>query len=235
MEINKLCLEETKNISIKTSQEMIGSDDPQFKRIHHNFHHIVLYIKDYIMKEKCINYLEIGTHYGHSLSNILQSNYASKCLAIDLFQRWADGTIQNMEKLANDNAKKFNIHNYEYKIVKGNSQNRDVVEEVEKYFPNGIDLLFIDGDHSYKGITEDFKRYFSLVNKGGYIIFDDYLPYKNGNKERDAPKAINKIVTDNSEKIVDIGLIDDIVDIYKIKHTNVSLNGKNIDYIIQKL
>ena len=82
MEINKNNLELTKNISIKTSQTLIGSNDPQFKRIHHNFHHIVLYIKDYIMKEKCKNYLEIGTHYGHSMCNMLQSNYNTKYMGI---------------------------------------------------------------------------------------------------------------------------------------------------------
>ncbi len=59
MKLNKEFLELTKNISINTSQTILGYDDPQFKRIHHNFHHIVLYIKDYIMKENCKNYLEV--------------------------------------------------------------------------------------------------------------------------------------------------------------------------------
>ena len=145
-----------------------------------------------------------------------------------------DGKIENMEKVANDNAKIFNINNYEYKIVKGNSQSKTTLDVVKEYFPNGIDLLFIDGDHSYKGIMEDFKNYFPLVNKGGYIVFDDYLPYKLPNKERDAPKAINKIVFDNKDKIVDIGLIDDIVNVYQLKNTQ-NLNGKNMDYIIKKI
>ena len=88
MELNKDPLELTKSISITTAKNMFGSNDPQFKRIHHNFHHIVLYIKDYIMKEQCKNYLEIGTHYGHSLSNVLQSKYTSNYMAIDIFKKW---------------------------------------------------------------------------------------------------------------------------------------------------
>ena len=107
MELNKDYLELTKNISINTSQNMLGHDDPQFKRIHHNFHHIVLYIKDYIMKENCKNYLEIGTHYGHSISNMLQSKYQSKYLGIDIFKRWGDSKITNMEQLTSDNVKKI--------------------------------------------------------------------------------------------------------------------------------
>lgn len=180
MELNFKNLQITKNISINTSQTMFGSNDPQFKRIHHNFHHIVLYIKDYIMKEKCRNYLEIGTHYGHSICNMLQSKYKSKYMGIDLFQKWGDGKIINMEKLANNNVNKFNINNYECKLIKANSHKSETVNIVKKQFPEGIDLLFIDGDHSYNGITNDFNNYFPLVNKGGYIVFDDYLPYKIG-------------------------------------------------------
>uniref|UniRef100_A0A6C0LYG2 Methyltransferase n=1 Tax=viral metagenome TaxID=1070528 RepID=A0A6C0LYG2_9ZZZZ len=236
MEINKENLELTKNISLKTSQTMLGADDPQFKRIHHNFHHIVLYIKDYIMKEKCKNYLEIGTHYGHSICNMLQSKYNSKYIGIDIFKRWGNSKITNMEKLANDNVKKFNINNYECKLLKANSQTKSTIDLVKEYFPEGIDLLFIDGDHSYNGIINDFNNYFPLVNKGGYIVFDDYLPYKVGNHERESPKAINKIVSNNKNKILDIGLVDDIVNIDDLKkNPRINLNGKNIDYIIQKL
>ena len=233
MNLDKNILEYTKNVSIETSKNMLGSNDPQFKRIHHNFHHIVLYIKDYIMKEKCRNYLEIGTHYGHSICNLLQSKYETKFLGIDIFNRWGDSKISNIEKLANDNVKKFNKNKYECKLIKANSQIKSTHNLVKKYFPNGIDLLFIDGDHSYNGIINDFNNYFPLVNKGGYIIFDDYLPYKIRNKERDAPKAVNQIINKNQDKINVIGLIDDIVEIYKIKN-HVNLNHKNIDYIIQK-
>jgi predicted O-methyltransferase YrrM len=234
--MNKEELEYTKNLSVETTRKMLGSDDPLFIRIHHNFHHIVLYWKDFVMKEQCKNYLEIGTHYGHSLCNMLQSKYESRYLAVDLFKRFGEGKIENMEKLANDNAEMFNEHGYEYKIIKGNSQVKDTVDKVKDYFPDGIDLLFIDGDHSYKGITNDFNNYFPLVNKGGYIIFDDYLPYQIGNYKRPAPQAINDIVKKYKDQINDIGLVDDIVDTYKIKHANwEDLGGKNIDYIVQKL
>ena len=78
LELNLQQLQKTLDISIEISKTMGGCEDPNFKRIHHHNHHIVLYIKDYIMKEKCKNYFEIGTHYGHSVCNILQSRYKSK-------------------------------------------------------------------------------------------------------------------------------------------------------------
>jgi predicted O-methyltransferase YrrM len=38
-----------------------------------------------------------------------------------------------------------------------------------------IDLLFIDGDHSYRGVKKDFHLYSSLVKQNGLIVFHDIL------------------------------------------------------------
>jgi predicted O-methyltransferase YrrM len=39
-----------------------------------------------------------------------------------------------------------------------------------------IDFLFIDGDHSYEGVKQDFDMYAPLVSPGGLIAFHDILP-----------------------------------------------------------
>lgn len=36
-----------------------------------------------------------------------------------------------------------------------------------------LDFLFIDGDHSYEGVREDFLMYSQLVREGGLIAFHD--------------------------------------------------------------
>jgi predicted O-methyltransferase YrrM len=41
---------------------------------------------------------------------------------------------------------------------------------------NKLDFLFIDGDHSYDGVREDFKMYAPLVRDGGLIAFHDISP-----------------------------------------------------------
>lgn len=38
-----------------------------------------------------------------------------------------------------------------------------------------VDLLFIDGDHSYEGAKEDFYSYGPLVRSGGHIVLHDIL------------------------------------------------------------
>lgn len=39
-----------------------------------------------------------------------------------------------------------------------------------------LDLLFIDGDHSYEGVREDYRMYAPLLRAGGWIAFHDIVP-----------------------------------------------------------
>lgn len=48
----------------------------------------------------------------------------------------------------------------------------------EKLAGDSIDVLFIDGDHSYAGVKADFDLWSPLVRPGGLVIFHDILPHK---------------------------------------------------------
>lgn len=52
-------------------------------------------------------------------------------------------------------------------IIIGDSQN-GAFETI-----TDVDLLFVDGDHSYEGCTKDLKNWFSKVVKGGHILLHD--------------------------------------------------------------
>ena len=58
-------------------------------------------------------------------------------------------------------------------LVKGSSYLDETIEKVKKII-NSIDLLFIDGDHSEHGVTQDFLKYKDFVTKNGIIVFDNY-------------------------------------------------------------
>lgn len=38
-----------------------------------------------------------------------------------------------------------------------------------------VDLLFLDGDHSYDGVRQDYEMYSGLVSRGGVIAFHDIV------------------------------------------------------------
>jgi predicted O-methyltransferase YrrM len=43
-----------------------------------------------------------------------------------------------------------------------------------------LDVLFIDGDHSYEGARRDFEDYGRLVRPGGIIAFHDIADHPAG-------------------------------------------------------
>jgi cephalosporin hydroxylase len=143
----------------------------------------------------------------------------------------SDCKVKDIEKIANDNMNNFNVNKYDCKILKGNSRSTKIYDQVCEEFPNGIDLLFIDGDHTRKGVTSDFEMYFPLVNAGGYIVFDDYLPFRYNNKDRQCPRAINDLVKKYENNLQVIGLIDDLVECNKIRNRK---QDKNISFIVIK-
>jgi predicted O-methyltransferase YrrM len=49
-----------------------------------------------------------------------------------------------------------------------------------------LDLLFIDGDHEYGGVRQDFESFRKLVRIGGVIAFHDIIP---DSKSRGGPKT----------------------------------------------
>jgi predicted O-methyltransferase YrrM len=53
------------------------------------------------------------------------------------------------------------------RLITGDSQTRRYEEVTE------IDLLFIDGDHSYQGCTNDLENWYGAVVPGGHILLHD--------------------------------------------------------------
>jgi len=43
-----------------------------------------------------------------------------------------------------------------------------------------LDFLFIDGDHTYGGVRQDFETYGPMVRPGGLVAFHDILPTATG-------------------------------------------------------
>jgi predicted O-methyltransferase YrrM len=62
--------------------------------------------------------------------------------------------------------------------VRGDSHDPAVVAAVRRLVGGAaVDFLFIDGDHRYAGVKQDYEQYAALVRPGGLIGFHDILPY----------------------------------------------------------
>jgi predicted O-methyltransferase YrrM len=166
-----------------------------------------------IEKEKPKYILEIGTESGGTL--FLFSRIASKdavIISIDLPSgRFGGGYSIARTPLY----KAFASKNQQIHLIRGNSHKKETLEAVKAILDGReIDFLFIDGDHTYKGVKKDFEMYSLLVRKNGMIALHDIIECRIKDVEVDKfwneiePKYDNiKIVKNYDQKWAGIGLI----------------------------
>lgn len=60
------------------------------------------------------------------------------------------------------------------KIYEQSSIDPRVVNSIHsRYHGDPLDFVFIDGDHTYQGVKQDFEAYIDLVRAGGIVAFHD--------------------------------------------------------------
>jgi len=63
-------------------------------------------------------------------------------------------------------------------LLRMDSHDETTLREVERILGGlKVDFLFIDGDHSYEGVKQDFQMYGKLVKPGGIVAFHDICPH----------------------------------------------------------
>jgi len=129
------------------------------------------------------------------------------------------------EEIVHGNVDRLNKFNNLYSYLKGNSQTQEMVNKL-KTLVDEIDILFIDGDHSYQGVINDFTLYEGIVKKGGYIVFDDY---SDPSEVHNTSKAVNHICNQYASQYNIIGAFPNL-----LKARPDSLLEGN-DFIIQKI
>jgi hypothetical protein len=130
------------------------------------------------------NIVEIGSWLGRSSIILAAGSFESQRVPVYCVDTWTDLENTNHYNYYPEfmnNIKRVGVD----KIIcplKGDSV------EVSKIFAGEIDLLFIDGDHSYEGVKRDYVAWSPKVN--GYIAFHDYL------NEPGVTRLVNELDTD---------------------------------------
>ena len=140
-------------------------------------HHKVL-VLDILRHLYDLNYYaEIGTHSGASLSYCVLNEKRLNAFAIDLFEDTFGHYLNDNLSLEStkQNLQRTNSHNHDIRYIKGNSNSDETENKLkESLNSNELDLLFIDGDHTYEGVKNDFERFSKYVKRGGFIVVDDF-------------------------------------------------------------
>ena len=128
-----------------------------------------------IIKIKPKSTLEIGTAQGGTLYLWCQACASNaKIVSVDLpGGKFGGGYSNERAKLY----QAFARDKQELHLLRENSHTESTQEKVKNIFiGENIDYLFIDGDHTYEGVKNDFLAYGKMVRPGGLIVLHDVMP-----------------------------------------------------------
>lgn len=129
---------------------------------------------------------EIGLNGGQSLFNIIENSpQLEKIVSFDIiFHPYTSVAVQYFKRFYKDI----------FVFVEGDSGVK--VPEYAKQFPlNKFDLIYIDGDHSYKGSLADIQNCRALAHSNTILWIDDYL-------HPDVNKAVRSCVSSRILEII---------------------------------
>jgi predicted O-methyltransferase YrrM len=124
--------------------------------------------------------LEIGTQAGGTLycwCRLADAN--ATIVSIDLpWGRFGGGYTEEREQ---EMMSLFPTDGQQLHLLRANSHDPATLEQLKSILDGRqLDLLFIDGDHTYEGARQDFEMYSPLAAEGGAIVLHDILEHHPG-------------------------------------------------------
>ena len=145
---------------------------------------------------------EIGVLKGDFANQILQVTRTKKLHLIDLWDPESNKT--KLEPPYENNLKEDWNKIYELVIKKFKNKKNVLIhkgnsEDILKSFnDNFFDWIYIDGDHSYKGVKIDLELSYKKVRINGFITGDDYYE----NEDYDVIKAVDEFLKNYPVKLI---------------------------------
>ncbi len=129
--------------------------------------------------------LEIGTFFGGTSTIFLTVLDDCKLIAID---NWSEGPFEPFSSLREGFLFYMDcfIKQGRVEIIDGDSR------EIGKRWDREVDMLYIDGNHSYQAACSDIDNFTPWVKEGGYVFVDDY-------DLESVRRAVDERLTDNNK------------------------------------
>lgn len=117
-------------------------------------------------------FVELGTHTGNSYfafcQSVAEAGISTKCFAVDTWQGDDHAGRYNDEVFAGVNAQNEGRYANFSKLL------RMTFDNAASYFANeSIDLLHIDGLHTYEAVRHDFESWLPKLAPGAVVLFHD--------------------------------------------------------------
>jgi predicted O-methyltransferase YrrM len=90
---------------------------------------------------------------------------------------WPAAAVQRLA--SEDELRAMGRERQQIDVVRADSQADTTRARIQEILGSrGLDLLFIDGDHSYQGVRRDFELYSPLVRPGGVVVLHDIVRHR---------------------------------------------------------
>jgi predicted O-methyltransferase YrrM len=132
-------------------------------------------LMEMVAKERPKRVLEIGTAKGGTLYLLARAaSTDAVLLSIDLpggpfgsgYPWWRSSLLRS-----------FGFGGQKIHLLRRDSHHPDTLKKVQEILQKKpLDLLYVDGDHRYKGVKTDFELYSPLVRPAGLVVFHDIAP-----------------------------------------------------------
>jgi cephalosporin hydroxylase len=120
---------------------------------------------------RCKNILEVGSYLGGTFYLFCKLSHPDGH-KISIDYPYYDTQEQEME--AKNVHVKMKSFAENVTIIKEDSHSEISLQKLKDTLKGEkLDFLFIDGDHTYEGVKQDFEMYSPFVKKGGYVGFHD--------------------------------------------------------------
>ncbi|WP_017258688.1 class I SAM-dependent methyltransferase [Pedobacter arcticus] len=118
-------------------------------------------------------------------NSLFRNYYIRKLLSYvvpSIRRDFADGNIHIQEDFIGHIQKMFDnsgLDLREVNLIKGYSNDENISSQVQN---QKFDIVYIDGDHSYKVCKEDLDNYAKIIKPNGYLVMDDASNFNPGTK-----------------------------------------------------
>ena len=144
----------------------------------------------------CIN---IGAGFGTSGLAFIESKNVARLYTIDKFALESENGLGALE-IEKRVFKEFGYdEDPRYYPVHRDSYSAGITwSAMYEYIGEVVDMVFIDGDHSYEQVKKDIGAWLPNIKKGGIIAFHDYGPVDGLGG---VSSAVDELITPKFEKI----------------------------------